>query len=773
MADKKIKGITIQIQGETTGLDKALGDINRKSKSLQSELVQVDRLLKLDPTNTELMAQKQKLLAEQVELSTQKVDALRQSQEQVDRMYQSGDIDDGQYRKFERDVIAADQSLKKYSAQADEAGDDTKKAGKEADKAGDEAKTAGDKWSGMGAAMGAAAKAGAVAVAAVGTAAVAATAALADCSKEGAVYADNMLTLSAQTGIAVDELQKYNYVAELVDVSTETMTKSMAKNIKQMTSTSKDVQAAYSTLGVAVTNADGTLRNSQDVYWECIDALGQIEDETTRDSIAMQIFGKSAQDLNPLIERGAQGLKELTDQAEDMGAVLSGKALEAYGAYSDNLDTLTSAAGAAKRALGLGLLPTLTDLSGAGVDILGELTTGLLEADGDVDKIGEVITDVLEDALTAADEILPDFFDLGAKILSSIANALVKSLPKLISSSADIINMLLKNIIGGLPDIVKAGAQLLESLIKGIADNLPMIVESTMEVIDTLIDSAITLLPMLLTLGLQILTSLMQGISESLPELIPTITDVVLTMVEILIDNIPLLIECAGDLLIGLTEGIIAALPVIIEHAPEIITAIVGALIDSLPILIECGVDLIGALIDGIIEATPQIIAAIGDMFTSMIDEAGDKGPDMLAKFEDIGADIYDIQQKLWADISSTFDGIIESVTDNVITPIFDCGKDILHNLWDGILSAKDWFTDNIGGFFSEVGAKIGGFFGFDVDNSDLQASLTGGSGGRRDSTDGGRSTNVTVNQTVNSPRQLDALEMRKASQRAIDEALK
>ena len=123
------------------------------------------------------------------------------------------------------------------------------------------------------------------------------------------------------------------YAAELVDVPTETLTKSMAKQIKSMKAVQDGTKLsveAYDKLGASVMNADGSLRDSDTVYWEVIDALGKIENETERDALAMQILGKSAQELNPLIEQGAERIQELGDQAREAGYVVSDEMLNAY-----------------------------------------------------------------------------------------------------------------------------------------------------------------------------------------------------------------------------------------------------------------------------------------------------------------------------------------------------------------------------------------------------------------------------------------------------------
>lgn len=116
MADR-VKGITIEIDGNTQGLDKALKSVNDKSVKLNKELKDVNKLLKFDPGNAELVAQKQKLLSEQVENTKTKLNALKRAQEQVEQQFQKGEIDEGQYRNFQREVASTEQSLRSYESQ--------------------------------------------------------------------------------------------------------------------------------------------------------------------------------------------------------------------------------------------------------------------------------------------------------------------------------------------------------------------------------------------------------------------------------------------------------------------------------------------------------------------------------------------------------------------------------------------------------------------------------------------------------------------------------
>lgn len=112
-----IRGINVVIGAETTGLSKALGDVNKKSKDIQKELKEVDKLLKLDPKNTELLAQKQKLLSDAVTNTKEKLDRLKAAQEQVNEQFAKGDISEGQYRAFQREIVATEERLKTLQAQ--------------------------------------------------------------------------------------------------------------------------------------------------------------------------------------------------------------------------------------------------------------------------------------------------------------------------------------------------------------------------------------------------------------------------------------------------------------------------------------------------------------------------------------------------------------------------------------------------------------------------------------------------------------------------------
>lgn len=333
-----IKGINVVIGAETTGLNKALADVNKQSRDIASELKQVERGLKFNPKDTVLLAQKQKLLGDQVSAAREKLDRLRTAQEQVNEQFKKGDISEGQYRAFQREVVEAESKLKHFETQLKSTQDRSKEF---ADRMGEVSKKLEDlskKFAPISA-IG-----GAVGGALVGLAV-----------KAGKL-SDDLHTLSDTTGLSMETLQKFRYASDLIDVSVETLSGSLARLTRNMGNAQRgnvQTQEAFARLGVSITDVNGNLRDNEEVFNEVIKALGQIEEETERDAVAMQLFGRSAQQLNPLIKGGADRLKELGDEAKAAGLIMSDEALDGILEFNDGIDKLKAIFSATGTQLGI------------------------------------------------------------------------------------------------------------------------------------------------------------------------------------------------------------------------------------------------------------------------------------------------------------------------------------------------------------------------------------------------------------------------------------
>ena len=150
IAGETIKGISVVIGSDTTGLTSALSDVNKASRGIQSELKQVERLLRLDPSNVELVAQQQQLLTDAVANTSEKLNRLRAAQEQVNEQFARGEISAGQYRAFQREIAATEQQLSRFESQLSGTANELNNLGDAAENNADKLKDIGDKVKGAG-----------------------------------------------------------------------------------------------------------------------------------------------------------------------------------------------------------------------------------------------------------------------------------------------------------------------------------------------------------------------------------------------------------------------------------------------------------------------------------------------------------------------------------------------------------------------------------------------------------------------------------------------
>lgn len=319
MADR-IKGITIELNGDTTKLSKALEGVNKEVKSTQTALKDVDKLLKLDPKNTELLKQKQKLLADQIGNTKEKLEQLKNAQANMDA--NGVDKNSSQYMNLRREIIDCEDSLKRLEEAAGKSNVALQKVAAVSKSIGDGAQKVADKTKALSAAAGGLlAGLGAAAYGAVTT-------------------ADDLNTLAKQSGFTTEELQKMQYAADRVDVSMEDIT-GAAKKMKTAMASGKD---AFSKLGVEIKNADGSMRNVNEVFWETVQALSRVQNETERDQIAMDLFGKSADQLAGIIDDGGAAFRELGDEAERAGLIMSQETLDGLNEVNDAIDKVKATA---------------------------------------------------------------------------------------------------------------------------------------------------------------------------------------------------------------------------------------------------------------------------------------------------------------------------------------------------------------------------------------------------------------------------------------------
>ena len=355
-----IKGITIEFQGDTTKLDKALRDVRKSTKDIDSELRKVNNSLKFNPGNVDLLRQKQTLLNQKIEQTENNLKDLRNMQKQVANDPSQGKNSQA-YRELQREIIKSENQLKRFNAEQRKIKASLTPLGQ----FGSKMSEVGTKLTDMGNKMRGFSMVGAAVTGAIGALAV----------KSGKA-ADDINTLSKVTGIATDKLQLYKLAAEQVDVSVEAIAKSQQILKKNMFTASEGGSTAkyFKQLGISVTDANGNLRDSDEVFQEAIKKLGSMKNETERDALAMKLFGKSAAELNPLIEDGGKAYSNLTKLMKENNInLVDKKTLDQANKFNDSIDNIKSIFGATLQSVGTQLAAYLAPALEKVVGLVGKL----------------------------------------------------------------------------------------------------------------------------------------------------------------------------------------------------------------------------------------------------------------------------------------------------------------------------------------------------------------------------------------------------------------
>ena len=451
MAGAKIRGITIELGADTTGISKALGGLNSEISSTQKQLKDVEKLLKLDPSNTELLRQKQELLSKAVETSKEKVDALKQAQAELGERTEENAK---QYDAIEREIISCEAEQKKWNDQLDAM---TPKA-----------KSIKDTLSEVSEATGKAAEK----TKALSAAAAGAAAGLLGNAVNAARTADDINTLAKQYGVSVREIQRMNYAQDMIDVSTKDMLASYAKLTKQMGAGSD----AFEKLGVNIYDVHGDLRDSQEVWYDTLEALSKVSNETERDVLAMDLFGKSAASLSGIIDDGGEALKTLGQEAEDAGLILSQDALDSANQFNDAMDRLKATASQSFLEAGASLATTLVPA----LEKLVSIITSVLQWFGNLDGSTQALILTILGLVAAISPVLSII-----SMVTGAAAALSVGTLTLIGTIGGVIAIIAAVVAAGVLlynnwDTIKEKASQLWETIKTAFDNMLEAVTTTM-----------------------------------------------------------------------------------------------------------------------------------------------------------------------------------------------------------------------------------------------------------------------------------------------------
>lgn len=289
---------------------------------------------------------------------------------------------------------------------------------------------------------------------------------LASLTTEAGASAKELQTLSEVTGQSTDELQEFNYMSKFLGVSTDQLSdglKEITNKMQEARDGSADAADAFHRLGIRVTDSRGELRDASDVFYEVIDALGEMRNKTERDATAMDLLSESARNFNPLINRGSEVLKAYAEEAHNTGYVLSEDTLKALTQVDDAYQHMLLSQEASKNQLAEEFAPYLTEFYQNLESIITDLAdaatdSGIIDLLGSLLDLASALSPVLSGLADAASSLKPIFETL-ASAISAVADALSK------------VNQFASNFGGGLSSVLGGmgiGGNSITSLVGGL-----------------------------------------------------------------------------------------------------------------------------------------------------------------------------------------------------------------------------------------------------------------------------------------------------------------
>lgn len=665
-----MKGITIKIGGDTTGLDKALKETNKKSRELESELKAVDKALKLDPNNVTLVKQKQDLLKDSIKETKSKLDVLKEAQSQVTAQYKKGEIDAGQYRAFQRELEITKSKLSSLKDEKKnihvigtafkEAKDKVEPVIKKVEKVGSVIGGATSKAVKFTATL------GKIDTAMIGKAAdgfkkytqtigvglAAVTTALAanvEASREWNSDMTKLKTNAETSGNNFDFMK--SKMQDLVAITGESDSSIEAlSNLMAVGFSDEQMTPAINALSGAVEKFPDTLK---------IESLSDSLQETLATGAATGQFSELIGRMGDSVDDFNAGLQNCTSEAERQQYALDWLANSGLSEINDEYQSANKSTLDYERAsfelqdalasLGTAFTPVMAGAKGMAADFLtkslpavqklsGGFTklfdgvSSLLDAydSGGLDGLTEQIPIVISGLFSSASETLaenaPTLITATTTVLTSIIQSLAQSAPSLINSILPsllngffgLINALVSTIPTLVPELVQGAITLFLGLIDGLNDVIgqlmPMLPSLIKQITDTLIEN----LPAIIEGGFQLLTGLITGLTKCTPDLIDAIIALIPVITDSLTENLPALVKAGMELIVALAQGLPQALPDLIDALPEII----GAIIDGFKDVdwLDLGANILKGILNGLVSAVSGIWSVVEDVGSAIID---------------------------------------------------------------------------------------------------------------------------------------------------------
>nr|DAP09836.1 MAG TPA: tail tape measure [Caudoviricetes sp.] len=573
-----LKGITVEIGGDTTKLGDAILKARKSASDLSGELRGVESLLKLDPTNTVLLAQKQDILAESIAGAKDKLKMLIAAQESMSNQLADGKISPEQYRDFEREIESTRQQLTRLEAAASGTDDAVANVGDAAREAGAKAEKASGGWSVLKGTL------ADLAASAIKTAA----SAISDTAKEmitgAAEYGDTIDKMSQKMGMSSDAYQEWDFVLQHCGASIESLKPAM----KTLATAAESGSDAFAQLGISQEKIAGM--SQEQLFDATIAGLQNVTDETQRTYLAGKLLGRGATELGPLLNTSADDVADMRAQVHDLGGVMGSDAVKAAAAYQDSLQNMQYAFSGLKNNISGELLPTLTLI----MDGVTKMLTG------------------------GGDEVAAAVGDL----VVSLSGQLTAQAPRMMPVALTFIAALVTGLLSALPDLTGTSVELVGALLLGIAEQLPGIMTAAMSALLGIVDKITSpeSITLLIQAAMQLMLALARGLIAAIPQLIDAVPGIITNLVESFYAMLPEIIGVGIEIVIALASGLVSNAGHIIAAVPRLVETIVRGFLAAVKSYWNIGKSIVDGIRQGIVEQWQRLKSDVSGLFTGLVD---------------------------------------------------------------------------------------------------------------------------------------------------------
>lgn len=560
--------------------------------------------------------------------------------------------------------------------------------------------------------------------AAVGTAVVAGATAVGTAAfkmaSDTSEAADNIDKMSKKISISREAYQEWDYILSQNGMSVD----KLQTGIKTLTSkmdAARDGTASaaevFDTLGISVTNADGSLRSQEEVFEETIKALQGMENETERAKLATELFGKAGLEMAPLLNSTAEKTEELKSKAHELGMVMSDDTIDAGVKFTDTMDTIKRSLGGMMNNLGGTVLPiiqSVLSLVESKLPAIQELFTRLSPI------IQQLFDGVLPPLFELVETLLPILFELIETLLPVIENIISAILPVIVSLIQQLMPFLLQIIQQILPIVIELINGLMPLIVEILNTILPVIIQLLQALLPPLIQIIQAILPVVIELVQLLLPPILKIIQAVLPVLIDLINTVMPLLVQIIEAILPVITELIELLLPPILEIIDLVLPILTDLLNNLMPIFTSLLEAVLPVIISLLelispilkpiLDLLFTLLEPLLDLLDLILPPLISLFTGLINKALTPLKAALGVVADVLNTVFkgafEGIGKVVGNIKGVFQGIIDFVK-NVFTGnwrgAWDSVVSIFKNIFEGIKNAFkvpiNWIIDGINVF--------------------------------------------------------------------------